>query len=205
MPGNGSFALRRPGWRVWVAGGLALVVLVVVLAARLSGGGEDPRERAGSAPATSTAAPAVTASGAPGSTASAAPSTTAPGGVDADGGFPSETPPPASGPAGVSQASQTALALVRAMVDHSPGMTQARWWAAVSRYADPTLGEQLKLTDPATVPANRVTGAPQVMAGGGSGHVQVAVPTDGGRVLVTCVFASDRWLASDLDLERGPA
>jgi hypothetical protein len=32
----------------------------------------------------------------------------------------------------------------------------------------------------------------------------VAVPTDAGKVILTCTFVNGRWLVSDLDLERRP-
>jgi hypothetical protein len=31
----------------------------------------------------------------------------------------------------------------------------------------------------------------------------IAVPTDAGEVVLTCVLVAGRWLVSDLDLDRG--
>jgi hypothetical protein len=189
MRGEGaSFAMPRLGWRPVVAGVLALAVIGVLLAARF--GGADGK----------TASPGST-TGTPVAASSASPT-------------PSPSPEPDDGPEGpgtspydepaAPRAMTAATSFVKAWADHPAGITAERWWSAVSRHADPALAAQLKFTEPALVPAKAVTGPAESVAGGPS-SATVAVPTDAGRVLVTCVLVKNQWLVSDLDLERAPA
>jgi hypothetical protein len=190
MPDARSFALRRPPWRVWLAGALAVVVVVIVLIARLSGGDDDGGEPTG-APATSGSASAD------------------PGPVE-----PSAEPAP-DGPAGVEAAEEgkqpvaaDALTLARqfaeAWATPPPAQAPQQWFAGVSPYVDETLAAQLKELDPATLPAKRVTGAPKAVSGGVT-NADVQVPTDAGDLLVVCVLVPKGWVVADFEFERRPS
>jgi hypothetical protein len=172
-----------------VAGVLAAVVVVIVVMARLGGAESDARSGAvdqRTSAADASATPSVSPS----------PSPTANDGVVGAGASPYGQPP---APAAV----RAAVAFVRAWADHPDGITPKQWWTSVSRHTDATLAKQLEFTDPARVPATAVTGHAQGIAGGPS-SATVAVPTDAGRVVLTCVLVQGKWLVSDLDLERRP-
>jgi hypothetical protein len=188
MGGEGaSFAWPKLGWRAVVAGVLAAVVLGIVIMARLSGDESGPGSSAADQRGRASEASA---------TPSVSPSPTANDGVVGAGASPYGQPP---APAAV----RAAVAFVRAWTHHPDGITAKQWWTSVSRYADATLAKQLEFTDPARVPATDITGQAQGIAGGPS-SATVAVPTDAGRVVLTCVLVQGKWLVSDLDLERRP-
>jgi hypothetical protein len=182
-----SFAVPRLSWRGIAAGVLALVVAGIVIIARLpdGGGAGEPRGAVGrSAPAAAgTASPGLPASPEPddGAEEAAAPYTqrAAAGALDAGTRF------------------------VKAWADHPDGISAEAWSARVAKHADPALGKQLAFTDPQLVPATAVTGTAQSVAGGVS-SASVAVPTDAGKVILTCTLVGGRWLVSDLDIERRP-
>ena len=189
MPDASSFALRRPGWRVWVAGALAVIVFGVLLAARIAGGDDEKSPRSGAPVASSTSD-----------------STLEP--VD-----PSGEPLPNDGPAGPEashEASQraapaamtVAVAFAQAWATPPPPSAPDQWWAGVSRHTDQALAEQLREVNPADLPATRVTGPAKSVAGGVT-SAEVEVPTDAGDLLVVCVDVRGRWVVADFELDRG--
>jgi hypothetical protein len=181
-----SFALRRPGWRVWAAGGLAIVVVVVVLIARIGGGGSEP-----TAPSSGVAVP-------PSAQGSAEPEQGATAGEN-DGLASSEASPEAQPAAPGAMAA--AVDFVRAWANHPANTTPSRWWAGVSRHTDAALADQLRDVDPSLVPASRVTGAAESRRGGAT-SAEVVVPTDAGRIVVSCILVRGRWLVADFDKEQ---
>jgi hypothetical protein len=189
MPDASRFALPRPGWRVWVAGALAVVVIVVVLVARLSDG-SDP----GPGDNRNTEQSSSTGSGSPLEPVdpSGEPLNDGPDGAEAG----NETSQPAA-----AGAMDVALAFARAWATPPPENAPDQWWAGVSRHTDQTLAEQLRDLDPTTLPASKVTGAP-VSVSGGVTSAEVRVPTDAGQLLVVCVLVRGRWLAADYEFER---
>jgi hypothetical protein len=182
---SASFAIPRPGWRGVAAGVLALVVIVVVFLARLPGGSGGDQPHGAGAPAAP--APATSAE------------QTVPPESD-DGAEQDAAPYDQKAAAGALDA---ATRFVKAWADHPAGLTAAAWSARVAKHADAALGKQLAYTDPQLVPASAVTGKAESVAGGVS-SASVAVPTDAGKVILTCTFVGGRWLVSDLDLERRP-
>jgi hypothetical protein len=50
------------------------------------------------------------------------------------------------------------------------------------------------------VPATKVTGPPRGVSGGVT-SATIAVPTDAGTVVLTCVLVDGAWLVSDLDVD----
>jgi hypothetical protein len=102
-------------------------------------------------------------------------------------------------PGATQQVASTAVAFTRAWADHNRPATE--WWARVSRYADPELAAQLKTTDPANVPASKVTGPPHPVAVYYA-SASVEVPTDAGTVVVALVSDGHRWLVTDIQPKR---
>ncbi len=165
----------RPGWRVWAAGAITLIVAAVVLIGRLVGTDE-------AGPARSVGSPAV-----------ASPSST----LGDDGVVPGAVPDS-------SAAAAAAERFTRAWVDRPSGTGAAAttaWWRAVSRDADPTLAAQLRTADPTRVPARAVTGRPKVTPLSPTA-AEVRVPTDAGTAVLLCVLVKKRWLVTTVDLER---
>ncbi|MCW2505464.1 MAG: hypothetical protein JWO79_3748 [Actinomycetia bacterium] len=186
MAEGASFRMPRPGWRVYVAAGLTLVVIVVVLVARVRGGSA-PSGRPGARGAAATAP-------SPGAVATASP-------VPDDGVLTDPTPP--SKQAAAPEALAAATAFTKAWAHHPDGITAAQWSAAVGKHADPVLAKQLTFTDPRLVPATTVTG-PAVSLAGGVSSASVGVPTDAGQVVLTCTLVGGHWTVSDVDLQRSP-
>jgi len=187
LPDRSSFALRRPGWRVWIAGVLAVIVFVVLLIARLADAGPDSDQPGPSGVA---ASPSETASTTPEPTA-----TLADDGLTGPEASPKEQ---VAAPAAMTAATDFA----RAWVVAQPGVTAQQWWEGVARHTDAALADQLREVDPAVVPAARVVGPAESIHGGVS-SADVAVPTDAGRLLITCSLQKNRWLVVDFDIERG--
>jgi hypothetical protein len=197
MSGLRTLSPTRPGWRVWVAGALAVLVVVVVLVARLTGGGEEPAAQRGAVPEVSGSPEPGPPGDAPGG-ASTKPVPTSTAGDDG------ATGPGPYGSRAKGEAVTAAVAFVRAWATRPPAGQPGQWLDGVSRHADPALIDLLRGVDPGTVPSTRVTGAPQSVSGGPT-HAQVRVPTDGGPVLVLCVLVKDRWLVADFDPEGAPS
>lgn len=187
MPDRSSFALRRPGWRVWAAGVLAVIVFVVVLIARLAGAGSGS-DSAGSDGAAPLPSPSVSPAPEPTPT------------LADDGLSGPEASPKEQGAA--PEALLAATAFAKAWATHPDGVTAEQWWGGVAKHTDAALADQLRGVDPAVVPATRVVGPAEAIHGGVS-SADVAVPTDAGRLLVTVIRQAGRWLVADFDIERG--
>jgi hypothetical protein len=104
---------------------------------------------------------------------------------------PSNLPPRStySAPAGPTVAA--AAAFVEAWASHQP---TASWYPRVSTLSTARFAIGLKSTDPANVPATKVTGGGALLAST-DGATQVYVPTDAGPVTVTLVSDGSHWLA----------
>jgi hypothetical protein len=81
------------------------------------------------------------------------------------------------------------------------GASAADWHSRLARRATPELARKLSGVDPATVPANRITGDPAVIAHAAT-IVDVIVPVDSGELRLHLVATSDRWLVDGVDWER---
>jgi len=188
-----TFALRRPSWRVWLAGTLAVIVLGTLFIARIAGGGSD-----GDGGTT---------------TGSTTGSSQQPGGTESGAPTPSETPevdgldgPEATGDAKVAAPAAMALATAFATdwATRPPADQPELWRERVTRHTDEVLGEQLRAVDLSTLAATKVTG-PAVSAQGGVTSAEVRVPTDAGSILVVCVLVDGEWKVADYELERRPS
>ncbi len=176
------------GWRGGIAGGLAALVVTVLIIARL--GGDDASESASDHGVTAIPHRA---------------------GNDSNAGNDSVAGAPQSVPA---EALRTVDRFVRAWVRPAPGVSAQQWWQRVAAFAEPSFAEQLKLTDPDRVPARRVESAP-VSRSHTRNRVVAQVRTDAGIVVVTCVVlggdeetgakAAQVWKVSDIDTDSTSA
>lgn len=172
--------LRRLGPRYGISLGLILVVAVIVLAAKLAGPGTElPLVNAGPGSYVSTGAT----------------------GLPDDG----EPTPNTPGPPSTSPGAQTPLTVARkfteAWLNHR-NVTDAQWRANVTRYTTTSVSNELSGTDPAAVPADRITGAFTQIDFGPS-YVEYTVPTDSGTLTLYLQSDEGRWLVSGIDWTRG--
>ena len=185
MSGELGRALRWPLWswrNLTITAVLTLALLAVV--GRATDGQASPRPAA--APAT-TSTSASTQGTIP---ASSSPPTPRPTTTAA-----STSAPPTSGAVTKQSATAVAGAFVRAW--SSDGASRDAWHAAMEPWASPELLRALASTDPAQVPADRVTGDARLTSSAKT-SATVLVPTDGGDVLVTLTASGGGWKARDI-------
>ncbi len=103
-------------------------------------------------------------------------------------------------PAGAPDPTPAATGFLRAWLAHS-NVTPAQWYAGIAPQITPALAAKLKSTDPAGVPADRVTGALAVTARAAD-TVEVAAPVDSGTVRLRLVLQRGRWLVDGVDWDR---
>jgi hypothetical protein len=94
-----------------------------------------------------------------------------------------------------------ATAFVTAWVQTTAG--DAAWLAGMKPWATTELLASLDGTDPAQVPASRITGDAALVKTTGTSST-VSVPTDGGRVSVAMVTAGGAWKANGLAPDDAP-
>lgn len=180
MSGELGRALRWPLWS-W----RNLSITAVLMLALLAVVGRATDGQASARPAAAPAAPPTSASTQQTISASPSPRPTTTGSTSA---------PSASGPVTKQSATAVASAFVRAW--SSDGSRDA-WYAAMGPWASPELLRSLASTDPAQVPADRVTGDGRLISSAKS-SATVLVPTDGGDVLVTLTASGGAWKARDI-------
>jgi hypothetical protein len=148
------------------------------------------------APTNTPAAPTATPedTGTPATQSPASPAPALPGESEPPATTPSVTPKPASA-RGAVLASSAALSFTREWANHA--RPAAQWLAAVSRYADPEFAAQLRSTDPANVPASKVTGRPTPVSVFFA-SASVEVPTDAGTMVVDLVSDGTSWRVVDI-------
>jgi hypothetical protein len=108
-----------------------------------------------------------------------------------------ETSATSKGSAADETSSLTRVATAFAKAWSSPGRSQAEWTHGIRPYVTPALATGLAQTDPAHVPATKVTGE-AVLLKAAATSAQVRVPTDGGSIVVTLHGSSGSWLVSDV-------
>lgn len=184
MSGELGRALRWPLWswrNLTITAVLTLALLAVV--GRATDGQASPRPAA--APAT-TSPSASTQGTTPASSSPPAPRPTTLA-------APTSAPPP---PRAVTNQSATAVAGAFVRAWSSDGSRDA-WYAAMEPWASSELLRALASTDPAQVPADRVTGDARLVSSAKT-SATVLVPTDGGDVLVTLSASGGGWKARDI-------
>jgi hypothetical protein len=112
---------------------------------------------------------------------------------------PSNLPPRATYNAPAGPVVAAASAFVTAWASHQP---MASWYPRVSTLATARFAIDLKSTDPANVPASKVTGGGALLAST-DGATQVYVPTDAGPVTVTLIPAGSHWLVDGVERQSG--
>lgn len=184
MSGELGRALRWPLWswpNLTITAVLTLALLAVV--GRATDGQASPRPAAASV----TTSPSASTQGTtPASSSPPAPGPTTPRS--------SKSAPPTPR-AVTNQSTGVATAFVRAW--SSDGASRDAWYAAMEPWASPELLRALASTDPAQVPADRVTGDARLVSSAKT-SATVLVPTDGGDVLVTLSAAGGGWKARDI-------
>lgn len=104
-----------------------------------------------------------------------------------DGPGAASSAPPA--PAAVDAAANYVQAWAR------PNLDQPTWYAVLQPLVLPGYAQLLADTDPASVPATTIIGAPRVVSST-TDTVVVEVPTDADLIRVTVVNSRDRWLVA---------
>ena len=145
---------------------------------------------------TTTHAPLVTVSPTPAaaspSVSSAAPSSPVPARV------PGAAQPTSAVSGASANESVTRLATDFARAWSSSGRSQQEWTRGIQPFVTPALAAGLAQTDPARVPATKVTGEAVLLAASAT-TAHVRVPTDGGSIVVTLIRAlSGLWQVSDV-------
>ena len=94
--------------------------------------------------------------------------------------------------------SVTRVATAFAQAWSSSGRSQQEWTRGIQPFVTPALAAGLAQTDPARVPATKVTGEAVLLTASAT-SAQVRVPTDGGSIVVTLKRAgSGPWRVSDV-------
>ena len=79
-----------------------------------------------------------------------------------------------------------------------PDLTTEQWWAGINAARpDESLAQALGTTDPATVPATKVVGAPKVLEQT-DGEARVEVTTDGPKVIVYLTLLDNVWYVANI-------
>lgn len=89
-----------------------------------------------------------------------------------------------------------------------PNLTQPVWWAGVRPYLSVEVARSLAWTDPARVPASKITGRPYPIAVSPSGEhptsVESLVATNAGTMRVRADLVAGRWVIGLLEPESLP-
>lgn len=101
---------------------------------------------------------------------------------------------------GAAEPATVATEFVQAWLNHT-GVTAEQWRAGFARYATSALRNKLKDTDPAGVPAQRITGQ-AVVQDQAARFMEVSLPVDSGTVLLRLISTDGRWLVDGVDWER---
>lgn len=111
-----------------------------------------------------------------------------------------ESPPPPSTSPGAAEPVAVATEFMRGWLAHD-GVRPEQWRASFAKSATPTLRDRLKDTDPAGVPARRMTGDVALHDRAGA-FVEASVPVDSGTVRLRMLAKNGRWLVDGVDWER---
>jgi hypothetical protein len=113
--------------------------------------------------------------------------------------IPESPSPPVTSP-GAAEPTTVATSFLKAWLAHT-GVTPEQWRASFAKYATTALRDKLKGTDPAGVPAERITGS-VVLQDRGASYVEAAIPVDSGTVRLRLLATNGRWLVDGVDWER---
>jgi hypothetical protein len=108
---------------------------------------------------------------------------------------PGETPATSAGPDTDTSEGLTRFATAFADAWSSSASSQEQWTRGIRPYVTSALADGLSHTDPAQIPATKVTGDGTLLTSSAT-SAQVRVPTDGGSILVTVYQGSSGWRIS---------
>jgi hypothetical protein len=77
------------------------------------------------------------------------------------------------------------------------------WRERLRRYATASLMERLAVTDPVSVPTDRITGKPKLTSVTGRSHAGVTVEAKGGLLVLGLRYADHHWAVDSIDWRRG--
>ena len=110
----------------------------------------------------------------------------------------SPAPPPSPGTSpGTAQPEAVAYTFASAWVNHK-NVTAKAWHDRLVPNATKSLSDELAHTDPADVPASRVTGRPELVPVG-EGLVDAVVTVDSGKLTLRLVAPDGKWLVDGID------
>jgi hypothetical protein len=113
---------------------------------------------------------------------------------------PSQAPPPPSTSPGAPPPQTVAIDFARAWLNHT-NISAKDWHTAVAKYATKSLADKLDGTDPASVPASKITGDPSMLSLGPS-YLDVTIPLDAGTLTLSLESTDGRWLVAGVDWDR---
>ncbi|MBM0233113.1 hypothetical protein JNW91_15325 [Micromonospora sp. STR1_7] len=166
--------------RLGVALLIAVLIFGVIGAARLVSGAADPADGLSSRPNQPVSTVDPTAG--------------------ADGVLSTEVPPSPVTRPGARTPEQTAERFAAAWLGR-PGMTAEEWQAGMRPLSTLALTEKLNGAEPATVPAEKVTGSP-TMRERTETFVEMLLPLDAGQLRLELVASDGAWLVDVVDWER---
>jgi hypothetical protein len=112
---------------------------------------------------------------------------------------PAPPPSPRTSP-GTAQPEAVAYTFASAWVNHK-NVTAKAWHDRLVPNATKSLSDELADTDPADVPASRVTGRPELVPVG-EGLVDAVVKVDSGKLTLRLVAPDGKWLVDGIDWDE---
>lgn len=85
-----------------------------------------------------------------------------------------------------------------------PGISAERWRREISPLCEPGFAARLSRTDPAAIPASRITGPPVVVPNSQLTLRSYTVATDSGVLRVTVAALDGKWRVTTNDFQRAP-
>jgi hypothetical protein len=111
-----------------------------------------------------------------------------------------ESPAPPFTSPGAPEPVSVAMEFIQAWLNHT-GVTPEQWRSGFAKYATSALRDKLKDTDPAGVPALKLTGSITVQNRAAQ-FVEATAPVDSGTVRLRLLATNGRWLVDGVDWER---
>jgi hypothetical protein len=119
---------------------------------------------------------------------------------DHEGVVASEPPPTIRTSPGTAAPEAVAYAFASAWVHHR-GMSAQKWYAGLLPHATQELAGSLKGVDPEKVPADRITGRPDLVPVG-DGLAEAVVAADTGKLRLRLTAPDGHWLVDSIDWEQ---
>jgi hypothetical protein len=104
--------------------------------------------------------------------------------------------PPSTSP-GAASPETVAVQFAQAWLNHH-NISAAAWHKGIAKYSTKALADRFDGVDPGSVPADKITGAAQVV-NQESTYVEVTVPCDAGTLVLRMTVDSGHWLVDGVD------